>query len=88
MQYSIGSWWTSSTTALTMLVWVCLSALPARAADKPERSAPVREKLLALWADLADDDEATAWRAALALAAEPKDAITLFRGRLSVVAAA
>jgi RNA polymerase sigma factor (sigma-70 family) len=52
---------------------------------KPPEPMPVGEKLEALWADLASDDQAKAWRAAFALAAAPKDAATLFTGRLKPV---
>src|SRR5439155_6368562 len=55
--------------------------------DKPPEPAPVDEKLEALWADLASEDEAKAWRAAFALAAAPKDATMLFKGRLKPVVA-
>jgi RNA polymerase sigma factor (sigma-70 family) len=52
---------------------------------KPQEPAPVGEKLEALWADLASDDQGKAWRAAFALAAAPKDAAALFAGRLKPV---
>lgn len=45
----------------------------------------VSDKLEALWTDLASDDRAKAWRAALTLATAPKDALTLFKARLKPV---
>jgi RNA polymerase sigma factor (sigma-70 family) len=50
--------------------------------DKADKPAQFGEKLEALWADLASDEQAKAWRAAFALAAAPKDATALFQARL------
>jgi RNA polymerase sigma factor (sigma-70 family) len=59
---------------------------PANDAKPPEPAA-VGAKLEALWADLESDDRAKAWRAAFTLAAAPKDALLLFKGRLKPVTA-
>jgi RNA polymerase sigma factor (sigma-70 family) len=61
------------------------AAKPPEKADKPPEPAPVGQKLETLWADLASDDQAKAWRAAFQLVAAPKDATRLFTGRLKPV---
>jgi hypothetical protein len=57
---------------------------PPAKEPKPQEPA-IGEKLEALWADLASDDEAKAWRAAFALARAPKDAATVFKARLKPI---
>jgi RNA polymerase sigma factor (sigma-70 family) len=59
---------------------------PAKDA-KAYEPAPVGEKWAMLWEDLASEDQGKAWRAAFALAAAPKDAMQLFKGRVKPVTA-
>ncbi|HEV3021358.1 MAG TPA: RNA polymerase sigma factor, partial [Pirellulales bacterium] len=61
------------------------SAKPPEKSDSSSEAAPVSEKLQSLWKDLAETDEAVAWRAAFELAVRPGDTIKLFKGRLKPV---
>jgi RNA polymerase sigma factor (sigma-70 family) len=48
----------------------------------PIRETLTAKELEALWADLADEDAAKAWRAVWRMAEAPKDALSLLRGRV------